>query len=493
MTPNFDNSFAQLGASFSRPQTPEPVSSPELLAVNHSLARELGFDPQWLESSDGVAVIAGNTQLSGTEPISSAYAGHQFGTFNPQLGDGRAILLGEVTTADGRRFDIQLKGSGRTHWSRGGDGRSPLGPVLREYLVSEAMTSLGVPSTRALAAVTTGDRVIRERPEPGAILARVASSHLRVGTVQFFASRNDLDSVAALTHYAIDRHYPERADAKNPALELLHAVVSAQAKLIAHWQHLGFIHGVMNTDNMLLCGETVDYGPCAFMESFDPATVFSSIDHQGRYAYQNQPGIAHWNLTRLAEALLPLIDSDTDQAIKLATEAIQRFATQFEEHYRQGLAAKLGLASPPEDRLLEGLFSALQTDHADFTLAFRFLAEQARASAAIDCPEYGAGAEQLFKPGTKLLEWIPLWMQALGREQTDANERVDAMFRANPIFIPRNHQVQKAIRDAEDGDLAHFHRLHRRLGEPFNYSEQDQDLALPAEPQERVFQTFCGT
>ncbi|MEO1082296.1 MAG: YdiU family protein [Pseudomonadota bacterium] len=485
----FDNSYAAFGSPLSLPQSPDPVKAPALIRVNATLARELGIDPAWLESEAGVAAVAGNALPEGAEPVATAYAGHQFGQFNPQLGDGRAVLLGEVVAGDGHRYDLQLKGSGRTPWSRGGDGRSPLGPVLREYIVSEAMAALGVPSTRALAAVTTGEQVIRGGLEPGAILARVASSHLRVGTLQFFAARDDRDSLSRIVRHALERHYPDRADDENPALALLESVIEAQASLIARWQLLGFIHGVMNTDNMLLCGETVDYGPCAFMENFKPETVYSSIDVQGRYAYQNQPGIAHWNLTRLAEALLPLIDDDADAAVEKAKVPIQRFPELFGDAHSAGVARKLGLASLGEEdvALANDLFTALAADKADFTLAFRFLAEQ------IEPVEVAESIESLFSPGNKLLEWLPRWMQRQAREEAPASERQAVMFAASPAFIARNHLIQRAIEDGEEGDFSLFHRLVERLAEPGRYDPADRELALPATPQEAVLRTFCGT
>lgn len=486
---HFDNSYAAFGSPLSLPQEPDPVKAPGLIRVNAPLAEHLGIDPGWLASDEGIASLAGNELPEGSTPVATAYAGHQFGQFNPQLGDGRAVLLGEVVARDGHRYDLQLKGSGRTPWSRGGDGRSPLGPVLREYIVSEAMAALGVPTTRALAAVTTGETVVRDGLEPGAILTRVASSHLRVGTLQFFAARDDRDSLKRIVDHVLARHYPEQANEEIPALALLHAVIEAQAGLIARWQLLGFIHGVMNTDNMLLCGETVDYGPCAFMESFKADTVYSSIDVQGRYAYSNQPGIAHWNLTRLAESLLPLINDDTDVAVERAKEAIQRFPDLFGDAHSAGVATKLGLARLEGDDvdLANDLFEALAADKADFTLAFRFLAEE-----IAPLPDE-AHAGLLFHPGQKLLEWLPKWKQRQAREAAPASERQQAMLTASPVFIPRNHLIQRAITDAEGGDFAFFHRLVDRLADPTTYDPADRDLAIPATPQEAVLRTFCGT
>ncbi|MFT7288243.1 MAG: hypothetical protein ACI87W_002359 [Halieaceae bacterium] len=486
----FDNSYARLGSPFSATQVPDPVAAAAEIHINDELARHLGIAPAWLHSEEGLGMLSGNAVPAGAEPIASAYSGHQFGSFNPQLGDGRALLLGEVLAADGKRYDIQLKGSGRTPWSRGGDGRSPLGPVLREYIVSEAMHALAVPSTRALAAVGSGEKVVREGLEPGAILTRVASSHLRVGTVQYFAAREDRQSLATLVEYTLTRHYPQATGEDSPALALLSSVSAAQARLIARWQLLGFIHGVMNTDNMLLCGETVDYGPCAFMEHFHPETVFSAIDQQGRYAYCNQPGIAHWNLSRLAESLLPLIDEDSDRAIDKAKAVIEDFPTLFGDAHSEGLAHKLGLAAlcDKQDRdLANELFAALQEDKSDFTLAFRFLADEANPGAR------GTGAGALFQPGRKLLEWLPLWMQRLQQETTDASARQAQMYRASPAYIPRNHLVQRAIEDGESGDYRLFQRLVERLQQSTQYDSADRDLALPAEPQEQVLRTFCGT
>ncbi|MEM8550352.1 MAG: YdiU family protein [Verrucomicrobiota bacterium] len=487
----FDNSYAQLGAPLSVPQTPEAVEEPALIRVNEPLGKLLGLPEGWLHSEEALQTFAGNAVPEGATPVASAYAGHQFGSFNPQLGDGRAVLLGEVVGANGQRFDIQLKGSGRTAWSRGGDGRSPLGPVIREYIVSEAMAALGVPTTRALAAVTTGERVYRDTAEPGAILTRVAASHLRVGTLQFFAAREDRDSLTRIIDYVLTHHYPDAAENTrgNRALALLRSVVGAQATLIARWQLLGFIHGVMNTDNMLLSGETVDYGPCAFMENFDPATVFSSIDYQGRYAYANQPAIGQWNLSRLAEAVLPMIHDDTDTAVELATAEIQAFPDLFGSAYRLELARKLGVSELTMDDtlLIDGLFEALEEDKTDFTLAFRYLAESVAPGSS------GCGASSLFEPGQTLLEWIPQWMQRQAQEEKSVEERQATMLAASPAFIPRNHLIQQAIEAGEAGDYAPFHRLVDRLAQPSIYDAADRDLALPAKPEERVFRTFCGT
>ena len=380
-SPQFDNSYRQLPERFFSALSPTAVSQPELIRANPALAAILGIDMEWLVSREGVEALAGNRVPEGAEPIATVYAGQQFGNWVPQLGDGRAILLGEVIGRDGVRYDVQLKGSGRTPYSRGGDGRAPLGPVLREYLVSEAMAALGVATTRSLAAVTTGERVYREGALPGAVLTRVAQSHIRIGTFQYFYSKKDTEALRLLARHVIERHYPEAADADNPVRALLDEVVSAQARLVAKWQLLGFIHGVMNTDNMLLSGETIDYGPCAFMDAFNPGQVFSSIDRQGRYAYANQPGIAHWNLANLAQALLPVLDVDGEKALLMAQESVDAFPDHYQAAYRNGMARKLGLAKWREDdaALASDLLATMAAEQADFTLSFRRLADLADA------------------------------------------------------------------------------------------------------------------
>jgi len=484
----FDNTYARLPDEFYTRLKPTEVATPGPIAVNRQLAGELGIDPDWLASAEGVATIAGNHLPDGAEPLAAVYAGHQFGSYNPQLGDGRAILLGEVLGANGKRFDIQLKGSGPTPYSRGGDGRSPLGPVLREYLVSEAMHALGVPSTRALAAVTTGEQVARDRFLPGAVLARVAASHLRIGTFQFFSARQDPETLTTLVNYALQRHYPQRAGADNPALALLQAVIAAQAALIPRWQLLGFIHGVMNTDNMLISGETIDFGPCAFMDDFDPAKVFSSIDHGGRYAYRNQPGIAHWNLAVLAQALLPVLHADQDQAVELAQSAVDEFPKLFEAAHLRGLADKLGLDEIREaDRpLVDELFELMSSEAVDFTLCFRRLYDLAVE------PEQQVG--ELFELPDSFVPWLSRWRQRLEVDQLAPETRAQRMNLANPVFIPRNHLVEAAIRAAEDEcDFAPFEALLNRVTRPTPFSREDRDYALPPRPEEVVAKTFCGT
>jgi uncharacterized protein YdiU (UPF0061 family) len=486
----FDNSYARLPSRLFSRQLPEPVSAPALIAVNHELARQLGLDPAWLESETGIAMLAGNYIPEGAEPIATAYAGHQFGGWNPQLGDGRAVLLGELIDSEGQRFDLQLKGSGRTPYSRGGDGRAPLGPVIREYIVSEAMAVLGVPTSRALAAVTTGDRVLREGMLPGAVLARVARSHIRIGTFQFFAARKDIEALQALTAHVIERHYPEAATAAQPALEMLNRIVAAQASLVAGWQLLGFIHGVMNTDNMLLSGETIDYGPCAFMDNFDANTVFSSIDHGGRYAYRNQPGIAQWNLAALAQALLPLIDPDQEKATAAAQSAIDAFPEQFLHAHNRGMNEKLGLVSEREgdDVLVQDLLALMSADSVDFTLCFRRLAELA------DADGEDPSVADVFQFPTAFEAWLQRWQERAALDAQEPGQRQQRMFHANPVFIPRNHLVEEAINSAvRDGDFTAFHALNRVLSRPFSYKQNLQRYALPPLPEQVVPQTFCGT
>jgi len=487
---NFDNSYAQLPGRFFSSQAAEPVAAPAGIRVNQQLARELGIDPDWLASAQGTNSIAGNEIPAGAQPIATAYAGHQFGGWNPQLGDGRAVLLGEVITPAGERFDLQLKGSGRTPYSRGGDGRAPLGPVLREYIVSEAMATLGVPTTRALAAVTTGELVYRDRALPGAVLARVARSHIRIGTFQFFAARGDTEALQILSDHVIRRHYPEAASAENPVAAMLEAVVKAQAALVARWQALGFIHGVMNTDNMLLSGETIDYGPCAFMDSFNPDTVFSSIDHQGRYAYRNQPGIAHWNLSCLAEALLPILAPDPDRAVAMAQAAIDQFPECFLAAHANAMGDKLGLQlnGEADETLLRDLLDLMAMTEVDFTLCFRRLADLAGGEMTT------AGIEDIFELPAAFSPWLERWQARAALESVDPAQRQAHMYTANPVFIPRNHLVEEVIRAAEDNnDFTLFDALMERLASPRDYQPDWARYALPPRPEQIVRQTFCGT
>lgn len=471
----FDNTYARLPEHFFTRQAPVPVKDPALIAINTSLADRLGMTL----SDDAAEVFAGNKIPEGAAPLAQVYAGHQFGGWSAQLGDGRAVMLGEVVAPDGARFDVQLKGAGQTPYSRMGDGRAWLGPVLREYIVSEAMAALNIPTTRALAAVTTGDIVLREAPYPGAIIARVASSHIRVGTFQFFAARGDTEGLTALTNYTIARHYP---DADGPA-GLLDAVLQAQAELVAKWMGVGFIHGVMNTDNTTLSGETIDYGPCAFMDTYQAGKVFSSIDQFGRYAYANQPQIAAWNLAQLATALLPLMP-DRDAAIEEFTEAVNGFSDLFDAAWHDVLRAKLGLAQAEDGdpALAFDLLNRMEQGQADFTQTFRALSSDTADSAAA-----AFAAPAAFTP------WLDQWRARLARETRTDADRVAAMQATNPALIPRNHRVEEAIQAAVAGDFAPFHRLNAALQAPFEDRPEITDLQQAPNTSEQVTQTFCGT
>src|SRR5947208_5005033 len=485
----FQNTYSALPANFFARVAPTPVAAPRLIKLNRALAVHLGLDPDVLESPEGAEILAGKRLPDGADPIAMAYAGHQFGQFVPQLGDGRAILLGEVIDKDGVRRDIQLKGSGPTPFSRRGDGRAALGPVLREYIVSEAMFALGIPTTRSLAAVITGENVMRETMLPGAVLTRVASSHIRVGTFQFFAARGDTDGVRQLADHAIARHYPDAAKADRPYHALLEGVVARQADLVARWLLVGFIHGVMNTDNCSISGETIDYGPCAFMDDYNPATVFSSIDEQGRYAYANQPRIALWNLTRLAECLLPLLSDDKDKAIEQAQFALGEFAEKFSSAYQAGLRSKVGLftARDGDEALVQDLLDAMAKNQADFTLAFRRLSD-----VALD-PADGEPVRELFIDPTAFDPWMARWRQRMAEEQQSASERQSAMRNVNPAFIPRNHRVEAVIQAAVGDDFAPFEELLTVLSKPYDDQPEFAAYADPPEPHQRVHQTFCGT
>lgn len=485
----FDNTYARLPERFFTRLAPTPVSKPRLIRVNDVLARQLGIDVEMLSGPEGVEILAGNRIASGAEPLAMAYAGHQFGSFVPQLGDGRAILLGEVVDRDGVRRDIQLKGSGPTPYSRRGDGRAALGPVLREYILSEAMAALGIPSTRALAAVTTGDMILREMPVPGAIFVRVASSHIRVGTFEFFAARGDVDAIRQLADYAIARHYPQARDAANPYRAFLDLVIARQADLIARWLLVGFIHGVMNTDNVAIAGETIDYGPCAFMDAYHPGMVYSSIDEQGRYAYGNQPAIAQWNLARFAETILPLLDADGDVAVGMARDALGNYATCFRSTYETGMARKLGLLDPrPDDRVLvRGLLDCMTEIGADFTVTFRHLADAASDSGR------DAQLRDVFSQSATFNDWISRWRMRLDDEGANANARSAAMREWSPVYIPRNHLVAEAIAAAEYDDFTAFETLLDVLTNPFEERPGLERFAAPPRPDQIVRQTFCGT
>ena len=488
----FDNSYARLPARFFAKVAPSPVRAPALLAVNDALARELGIDPAELRSPEGVACLAGNRFFPRSEPIALAYAGHQFGGFSPQLGDGRALLLGEVVAPDGRRRDLQLKGSGPTPFSRRGDGRAALGPVLREYLVSESMHALGVPTTRALAAVMTGEVVLRGDDLPGAVLTRVAASHLRVGTFEYFAARRDREALETLLDHAVARHGPglePEAPLASRTLAFLDAVIGRQAALVARWMGLGFVHGVMNTDNTSISGETLDYGPCAFLDAFDPGRTFSSIDQGGRYAFQNQPRIALWNLARLAEALLPLLGDDEDEAIRLATARLDTFPARFEEAHGTVLRHKLGLGDSREDdaALARELLERMAAAKADFTLTFRRLYE------AIDRPERAALLSSMFAEPAGFEAWTSRWRARLERDAVSLETRKERMRLANPAFIARNHRVEEMIARASGGDLGPFERMLRVLSRPFDEQPDAADLGEPPGDEQWDYRTFCGT
>ncbi|TCP63225.1 uncharacterized protein YdiU (UPF0061 family) [Rhodovulum bhavnagarense] len=471
----FDNSYARLPETFYARQAPQPVRAPRLIRLNTTLAEELGLDPDHLASEDGVAMLAGNHVPEGAAPLAQAYAGHQFGNFVPQLGDGRAILLGEVLDRQGRRRDIQLKGAGRTPFSRAGDGRAALGPVLREYIVSEAMHALGIPTTRALAAVTTGEDVWRNTRLPGAVLTRVAASHIRVGTFQYFAVRGDTDALRVLADHVITRHYPEA----ETGLDLLNAVIGAQARLIAQWMGVGFIHGVMNTDNMAVSGETIDFGPCAFMDGYHPDTVFSSIDHMGRYAYARQADMAVWNLAQLATCLLPLIDTDQERAIAFATAAIEGFGDVFRDAWLSVFRPKFGLARAEDDdaSLIHGFLDLMAAQGTDFTNGFRAIAE----------------GKPPFSNTPAGADWAMRWQTRLARESDRRHVQDGRMRAANPAYIPRNHRIEEAIAAAMEDDFKPFETLLDLLATPYADRPDRIDFRAPPRPEQVVRQTFCGT
>jgi protein adenylyltransferase len=484
----FQHSYAALSSRFYVAVAPTPVPDPQLIVFNTPLAEELGLEPAAVETA-AAAVFSGNQLPEDARPIAMAYAGHQFGAFVPSLGDGRAILLGELQGRDGIRRDLQLKGAGRTPFSRGGDGRAVVGPMLREYLISEAMHALGVPTTRSLAVVSTGEQVYREGALPGAVLTRVAASHVRVGTFQYFAARGDQDAIRELLDYVIARHYPAAREAEVPALAVLRAVAQRQVALVADWMLLGFIHGVMNTDNMAISGDTIDYGPCAFMDGYDPKTVFSSIDHHGRYAFANQPVIARWNLARFAETLLFLIDADADKAVALATELLEPFITQFDARFLAGVCRKIGLSSTLEGDavLVKRLLTSMEQAQADFTGTFRSLAVVA------ENPGDQAGLRELSAAIPAVEGWLGEWQQRLKRDSQTAVQQAASMRTATPAFIPRNHRVQAALDAAEAGDYRLFRKLLAILQRPYDEQPGVSEYSLPAQPAERVLHTFCGT
>jgi uncharacterized protein YdiU (UPF0061 family) len=485
----FDNSYARLPEHFFARQIPSAAASPELVMLNEPLAAELGLDIDILRR-DGAAIFSGNLVPDGADPLAMAYAAHQFGNFVPQLGDGRAILLGEVIDNHGKRRDIQLKGAGQTPFSRRGDGRAALGPALREYVVSEAMHALGLPTTRALALTTTGQPVYRETALPGAVFTRVAGSHIRVGTFQFFAARGDVEGTKALADYVIDRHYPHLRDSIRPYLALLEAVTERQAFLIARWLHIGFIHGVMNTDNTAISGETIDFGPCAFLDAYDPAKVFSSIDRNGRYAYASQPAIGQWNMARLAETLLPLIDPDEEKAVELANDVIKGYGPRFQAHWLDGMGRKIGLVAIEDGDLdlVQALLALMQSQEADFTLTFRGLSDLAESDAN------AASFSSVFTDPQATVSWLAEWRARLARDPQQPAARAKAMRSVNPAFIPRNHRIEQAIVAAvEEGDYSLFHALLAVLSRPYDDQPAFAAYAAPPQPAEMVMRTFCGT
>ena len=479
---NFDNSYARLSQSLFTSLAPTPVRLPKLIIINDSLATSLGLNVQALRSEDGVAVLAGNRIPEGASPLAQAYAGHQFGHFN-MLGDGRAVLLGEQINPSGERVDIQLKGSGRTPYSRGGDGRAALGPMLREYIISEAMNKLGIPTTRSLGVVTTGETIIRETDLPGAILTRVAASHLRVGTFQYVAKWGTPEELRTLADYTLIRHFSDVETDEDRYLSLLQEMIKRQAALVAKWQLVGFIHGVMKTDNMTISGETIDYGPCAFMDTYDPKTVFSSIDTQARYSYGNQPHIAGWNLARFAETLLPLLHVDQEQAVKLAQDAISNFTELYQSSWLAGMRAKLGIFNEEiqDESLMEDLLNMMQNYRADYTNTFRALTfDNLEDMVLFKAPEFS--------------QWHKRWQERLGRQEEPIAASNELMRNSNPALIPRNHRVEEALEAAvEQGDYSVMERLLEVLSSPYAHAPEQADYCIPPDPPIRPYRTYCGT
>lgn len=493
LTLPFDNHYLQLGEAFYVKTSPTTVQAPSLIRFNATLADALGIDTSGLNASQLATVFSGNSIPAGAEPVAMAYAGHQFGNFNPALGDGRAILLGEIMAQDGDYYGVQLKGAGRTAFSRNGDGRAALGPVLREYLLSEAMAKLNVPTTRALAAVTTGEPVYRDTVLPGAVITRVAKSFIRIGSFEFFAARDDLTALKTLADYVITRHFPLAAQQENRYVALLQCVVNAQAALIPRWMQLGFIHGVMNTDNVSVVGETIDYGPCAFMDYYQPKQVYSYIDSYGRYAYHKQPTIALWNLARFAEALLPLIANDSTQAITLAEAVLGTFQPQYKQHWLAGMRAKCGLTAVPEtddedQALIDSLLARMAANHVDFTLLFRALSRLEREASDQDNT-----CRALFTDPAAFDAWALRWRLRLSKETLSDTQRQASMLNVNPLFIPRNHQVEAVIAAAVKGDFAPFHEMFDVLQNPFTEQAGKERYQAPPQPHEVVENTFCGT
>lgn len=479
---HLDNSYARLPEIFFSQIQPTPVREPQLMKINHTLAHTLGLNARALESDEGVAMLAGNSIPEGASPLAQAYAGHQFGHFT-RLGDGRAVLIGEQITPSGKRMDIQLKGAGRTPYSRRGDGRARLGPMLREYIISEAMYALGIPTTRSLAVVKTGETVMRQTEEQGAILTRVAESHLRVGTFEYAARWGSVEDLRALADYALDRHFMEAASRENRYLYLLQEVIKRQAKTIAKWQHVGFIHGVMNTDNIAISGETIDYGPCAFMDTYDPATVFSSIDQEGRYAYGNQPRMAAWDLARFTESLLPLLHDDSEQAIKLGQEAITGFAPLYQRYWLAGMRSKLGIFNeePKDLALIQELLNMMQKYKVDYTNTFVALTKEALKETELErTPEF--------------TQWYKTWQERLCSQEESREEAYQLMKKSNPALIPRNHRVEEALEAAvQHGDYSVMEHLLEVIACPYAYSKEQRAYGILPEASDTPYRTFCGT
>ena len=478
---HFDNTYSRLPKVMSSQLNPIPVKNPKLTIFNHGFSKELGLDFSSLNNNQIASIFSGNLLPKESKCIAQAYAGHQFGYFT-MLGDGRAILIGEHLSKNNKRFDIQFKGSGKTPYSRNGDGRAALGPMLREYIVSEAMHSLGIPTTRSLAVVKTGENVIREIPLPGAILTRVAASHIRVGTFQYVTATEDEKNLKTLFDYTIDRHYPKIKDSKTPAIDLLKIVMEKQIKLVVDWMRVGFIHGVMNTDNMAISGETIDYGPCAFMDAYDPETVFSSIDHNGRYAYFNQPGITKWNLARFAETLLPLIDKNKDKAIKIATEIINNFGEIYKKNWLEMMRKKLGLIGEKDndEKLINDLLSLLHEQKADYTNTFCSLMNE------------DVQNDKIFN-NKEFIDWHQKWKECLAKNNNSTEESLKLMRSVNPIVIPRNHKVEEVLEAANKDDLIPFHDFLKVLAKPYENQSKTNNYQSPAPPSEKKYQTFCGT
>ena len=478
---HFDNTYSRLPKVMSSQLNPIPVKNPKLTIFNHGFSKELGLDFSSLNNNQIASIFSGNLLPKESKCIAQAYAGHQFGYFT-MLGDGRAILIGEHLSKNNKRFDIQFKGSGKTPYSRNGDGRAALGPMLREYIVSEAMHSLGIPTTRSLAVVKTGENVIRETPLPGAILTRVAASHIRVGTFQYVTATEDEKNLKTLFDYTIDRHYPKIKDSKTPAIDLLKIVMEKQIKLVVDWMRVGFIHGVMNTDNMAISGETIDYGPCAFMDAYDPETVFSSIDHNGRYAYFNQPGITKWNLARFAETLLPLIDKNKDKAIKIVTEIINNFGEIYKKNWLEMMKKKLGLIGEKDnnEKLINDLLSLLHEQKADYTNTFCSLMNE------------DVQNDKIFN-NKEFIDWHQKWKECLAKNNNSTEESLKLMRSVNPIVIPRNHKVEEVLEAANKDDLNPFHDFLKVLAKPYENQSKTNNYQSPAPPSEKKYQTFCGT